>query len=963
MVGILIDGEGIAFATFDGISDWKWTPVREISRYTAATLIQYYRALYKKPLDPHLLSADFGRDTDVAKECMKVLASYITAPTVRTKMFFTEWKRMFEQVSTYELDQIPSLAEWAESMGLPCKDDPASILFVLHTYYAIIVKFLAIELVSASRQLDLGSFIEELAHSTNSDNFLQQLQRLENGDVFRDLGILNFLEGDFFLWYLSQFDSRLEHAMRNIIEIFRTYEPATPKLSPCRCKDLLKIFYSSIIDEQIRHDLGEYYTPDWLAEVVLNRAGYTGQLDNRLLDPTCGTGTFLVSAIQRFIQEANRQNLSNHEVVDRIKSQIKGFDLNPLAVISARSNYLLAISEYLAEYGSGLEIPIYLCDCINIPIPETINDVPCLVYKLDTEMGEQNIALPEHLVKSDIIGKVLLQAENNIKIGSGSDEFLRTLKLNKDMASYIDSDDEIILSEFYHIIEEFERKEWNRIWCRIVKNNFASQTIMDVDFVVGNPPWVRWSRLPRNYRTRCKSFCNIYGLVSGRGYTGGIETDISTVVMYSSIDNWLKPQGIIGFLITATVFKSDSATGFRNFSLPDETTIFPRILEDLVDLQPFPDAQNETSIIIAKKGEQGVQSDDTLVYPEDGLPYIKWTKKPGVGRIETWYSLDMVNELINMTELYAVPIANRGSPLFSGTREDISAIKLFKGNSSYITKSHKGTTTDLARIFWVKILDYDRVNNLAKISNLDLTELSVARIQGLNLTNSMWVDADLLYPLVRGKDVGRYSFKTSNWYILVPNSHYESVESESDFRSTYGRTYDYLIRNKTFLERRSTYRRYQQHLPFYVIYDVGDYTFSRFKVVWLEQQNPHKFRATVISEDPNSRLPNKIIVPDHKLYMLSLDNENEAHYICGILNSKHLRRILGGFLLGKQIGTSIFKYVGIRPYDPDNSDHRAIAELSKEAHRLREGILTTDDLDPVKQEMLDNLVKKVFENA
>jgi hypothetical protein len=49
----------------------------------------------------------------------------------------------------------------------------------------------------------------------------------------------------------------LEVALRAIIDVFRTYEPATPKLNPNRCKDLLKIFYSSVIDEQLRHDLGE----------------------------------------------------------------------------------------------------------------------------------------------------------------------------------------------------------------------------------------------------------------------------------------------------------------------------------------------------------------------------------------------------------------------------------------------------------------------------------------------------------------------------------------------------------------------------------------------------------------------------------------------------------------------------------------------------------------------------------
>jgi len=68
--------------------------------------------------------------------------------------------------------------------------------------------------------------------------------------------------------------------------------------------------------KKIRHDLGEYYTPDWLAELVLNEVGWTVEtfekiaqekgvlapLDLRLLDPACGSGTFLVLAISRLRQ-------------------------------------------------------------------------------------------------------------------------------------------------------------------------------------------------------------------------------------------------------------------------------------------------------------------------------------------------------------------------------------------------------------------------------------------------------------------------------------------------------------------------------------------------------------------------------------------------------------------------------------------------------------------------------------
>jgi len=667
-----------------------------------------------------------------------------------------------------------------------------------------------------------------------------------------------------------------------------------------------------------------------------------------------------VLAIQRFIQKAIRANLSAVEVIDRIRTQIKGFDLNPLAVISARANYLLSISEYLSEYGADIEIPIYLCDCINIPIRKEIDGVSCLIYKLDTELGERQIVLPESLVKAGSIGEVLFVAENDIKDHTPTDHFIGALRANAQLALNFDSPEEKLLKDFYETIQELEAKEWDEIWCRIIKNHFASQTISHVDYVVGNPPWVRWSRLPTKYRSRCKDFCNYYGLVSGRGYAGGIESDISTVVTYSSIDNWLKPGGVIGFLITATVYKSDSARGFRMFELPapKKTPIFPLSIDDLIALKPFPDAQNETSLIVARKGKSLPKS--SKVYPPGGIPYTVWKRRDNSERLETWHSLDKVTKITDRTVLRAVPIAERGSPLFTGTVSDVKAINPFKGSSQYLAKAHKGTTTDLARVYWVKVLSYDKPHKLAKICNLNEEEFGGARLEDVEMTNGKWVEASLVLPLIRGRDIGRFCHSTDGWHIVVPNTHYEDIETEQEFRKKNPKTYAYFKRNEKLLQVRSSYKRYQSHLPFYVIYDVGSYTFGRFKVVWMEQQNPSEFRACVISKEKNSPLPNKIIVPDHKLYMLSLDDEDEAHYVCGVLNSSHLRRILGGFLVGRQIGTSIFKYVGVKPYDRKSEDCRAIAKISKDAHAARVNSCITDNLDSAEQKKLDGLVKRIF---
>jgi hypothetical protein len=113
-----------------------------------------------------------------------------------------------------------------------------------------------------------------LSHASKED-LLKQLTDVEDGGIYSKRGISNFLEGDFFRWYLEAFDSpRLEDAIRSITRILSEFEPATTTIEPEVTRDLLKRLYQYLVPDVVRHHLGEYYTPDWLAELVLDESVY-----------------------------------------------------------------------------------------------------------------------------------------------------------------------------------------------------------------------------------------------------------------------------------------------------------------------------------------------------------------------------------------------------------------------------------------------------------------------------------------------------------------------------------------------------------------------------------------------------------------------------------------------------------------------------------------------------------------
>jgi len=222
---------------------------------------------------------------------------------------------------------------WADRLqlvyGTLIDDDT---LFFQHTYLTIVAKTMA--------TLVLGVEIPEPAD-------------LLVGKPFQDAGIDGVVESDSFDWVLATPDS--DDLIRRIAA-----QVARFRLGDIE-HDVLKGLYESLIDPQQRHDLGEYYTPDWLANRICARV-IENPLAQRVLDPSCGSGTFLFHAVRRLLAAADAAGLSNRDAIQRCTGQVMGIDVHPVAVINARITYLLAIGENRLRDRPRVSIPVYLGD-------------------------------------------------------------------------------------------------------------------------------------------------------------------------------------------------------------------------------------------------------------------------------------------------------------------------------------------------------------------------------------------------------------------------------------------------------------------------------------------------------------------------------------------------------------------------------------------------------------------------
>lgn len=66
--------------------------------------------------------------------------------------------------------------------------------------------------------------------------------------------------------------------------------------------------------------------------------------------------------------------------------------------------------------------------------------------------------------------------------------------------------------------------------------------------------------------------------------------------------------------------------------------------------------------------------------------------------------------------------------------------------------------------------------------------------------------------------------------------------------------------------------------------------------------------------------------------MPSLDNFNEANYVCGILNANDVVDVIDGYAISTNGGIDVLKYLAIPKYDPKNDNHNKIARLSEIIH-------------------------------
>lgn len=245
------------------------------------------------------------------------------------------------------------------------------------------------------------------------------------------------------------------------------------------------------------------------------------------------------------------------------------------------------------------------------------------------------------------------------------------------------------------------------------------------------------------------------------------------------------------------------------------------------------------------------------------------------------------------------------------------------------------------------------------------------------------IEPDCIYPLLRGQDHKKWYTKSlSN--IIIPTDNEGNTISHSKLKSNFPRTYQYFLNFSSDLINRggepytSKLEKYRKEAmveaeknspPFYWLFNVEP-SLMPYKVMWKEISGKisgkGQFSVAVVSPIYDEMQGYKVVIPDHKLMLIPLKDEDEAHYIASILNSSLTRLIVAGYTIETGMDTHVVKHIKITKFDPNNTLHSNLVFLSKKAHEYARKLYDEND-EKAKAELeiiedrIDEDVIKLYE--
>ena len=433
--------------------------------------------------------------------------------------------------------------------------NPTEQNFLIHTYLSIFAKLLAYAVISNDDYVD--------------DD---EMRSILDGSAFHRFNIENFVENDFYYWVQDErCFQRLKKTLRTITQELSAFDFENVN------EDILKGVYQELIDLDTRHALGEYYTPDWLCERVVEEFDF--KPTDKILDPSCGSGSFLRAIIARF------RKLHPQMPLLEICDNVFGIDVHPLSVQIAKTTLLLALGRETIKARRQIHLNVILANTLLTPQGvETLFGTQTWV-QVDQQRCNISLSIFDDVTLFDTAMNVCEDlAEQTQKKAADSQKSFATIL--RQQTRQADISEEVIQS-FYDIYKALKKvKEAGRdsIWKFIVSNLYKPHFLAKkFNYVIGNPPWFTYSSIRQGeYQDLLNQLAEDCAVRPERK-ANYPHLEIAAIFLAYCSRYFLQPKGKLAFVLPRSFFSADhhdntrsgTAKGFRLTDIWDLNDVSP----------------------------------------------------------------------------------------------------------------------------------------------------------------------------------------------------------------------------------------------------------------------------------------------------------------------------------------------------------------------------------------------------
>ena len=330
-------------------------------------------------------------------------------------------------------------------------------------------------------------------------------------------------------------------------------------------KEVAPTLYQNVITQEERKKLGEYYTPRWLAREITETV-VDNPLNQRVLDPSCGSGTFIETAVERILSHAGE--LSATETLRKLQENVVGIDIHPVAVQLAKATWVMTAAETITAARAeedGLDAvttPIYLGDSMQ------------LRYDTGTLSASQSIELETHETPQGYTAPITFSIPKELaRQQADMDQLISEIAIAIDEgrdAEHV-ADNYPISKECRQsiravatLMRDLHAADRNHVWAYYIRNMIRPAVLAEekVDRIIGNPPWLTYGQSADIIRTELREMSERRYQIWAGGRLAPHQ-DIATLFYTRCAELYAKPNAIIGMVMPHSALRTGQHLKWR----------------------------------------------------------------------------------------------------------------------------------------------------------------------------------------------------------------------------------------------------------------------------------------------------------------------------------------------------------------------------------------------------------------